>query len=301
MGTSRGLASPYLLLSLTSLVWSLNWIVGKAVVGTVSPLTLTFARWLVAVLAMLPFAWPQIRAHWPLIRKRWRWIAWVGFWGTGVHNAFAYVGLQYTTATNGLLLNSALPMMIVITGWAIYRDTITVRQALGVAASFGGVMAILTRGDIGALASLTLNRGDVIVVSGMIFWAIYTVLLRTKPAGLPPLAMLACCACVGLVLLAPMAAVEILVWGGGIELTPGAFAAILYVGLFPSFIGYVFWNRAVSEVGANVAGLFVHLMPVFGSLLAWLFLDERLHLFHLGGAVLIVAGIVLTSRGARLP
>jgi len=111
--------------------------------------------------------------------------------------------------------------------------------------------------------------------------------------------MLACCASVGLVLLAPMAAVEVAFWGGGIQLTPGAFAAMLYVGLFPSFIGYVFWNRAVSEVGSNVAGLFVHLMPVFGSLLAWLFLDERLYLFHLAGALLIIAGIVLTSRGGR--
>lgn len=299
MGVSRGIASPYLLLSVTSLFWSLNWVVGKAVVGTISPLTLTFVRWFIAVLAMLPFAWPQIRDNWPLIRRRWRWIAWVGFWGTGVHNAFAYVGLQYTTATNGLLLNSALPMMIVLTGWAIYRDTITLRQGIGVAASFAGVVAILTRGDLAALAGLTLNRGDVIVVAGMVFWAVYTVLLRTKPEGLPPLAMLACCASVGLVLLAPMAAVEVAFWGGGIQLTPGAFAAMLYVGLFPSFIGYVFWNRAVSEVGSNVAGLFVHLMPVFGSLLAWLFLDERLYLFHLAGALLIIAGIVLTSRGGR--
>lgn len=296
MGVSRGIASPYLLLTITSLFWSLNWVVGKAVVGTISPLTLTFARWLVAVLAMLPFAWPQIRDNWPLIRKRWRWIVWVGFWGTGVHNAFAYIGLQYTTATNGLLLNSALPMMIVLTGWAIYRDTITMRQALGVAASFAGVMAILTRGDIGALTALTLNRGDIIVVAGMIFWAVYTVLLRTKPAGLPPLAMLACCSSVGLMLLAPMAVVEVVFLGGGIHFTPGAFAAIVYVGLFPSFIGYVFWNRAVSEVGSNVSGLFVHLMPVFGSLLAWLFLDERLYQFHFAGAVLIVFGIVLTSR-----
>lgn len=301
MAVTRGIGSPYVLLTATSFFWSLNWVVGKAVVGTISPLTLTFVRWAIAVLAMLPFALPQIIEHWPIIRRRWKWIAWVGFWGTGVHNAFAYVGLQYTTATNGLLLNSALPMMIVLTGWAVYRDTITGRQAVGVAASFVGVLAILTRGDPATLATLTLNRGDVIVVAGMIFWAVYTVLLRTRPEGLPPLAMLACCASVGLVLLAPMAAVEILVWGGGIQLTPGAVAAMLYVGLFPSFIGYVFWGRAVSEVGSNIAGIFVHLMPVFGSFLAWLFLDERLQAFHLAGIALIVVGIVLTSRGGRPP
>src|SRR6478609_2924382 len=127
--------SPYLLLSLTSLFWSLNWVVGKALVGIVSPFALTFFRWLVAVAMMLPFAWPQIRSHWPTIRTHWKAIAWLGFWGTGLHNAFAYVGLQYTTATNGAILNSAIPILIILLGWLIYRETITRLQTLGVAIS----------------------------------------------------------------------------------------------------------------------------------------------------------------------
>src|SRR5687768_9809704 len=125
-------ASPYLLLSLTSLFWSLNWVIGKALVGVVSPLPLTFFRWLVAVAVMLPFASPQIRQHWPTIRANYKRIAWLGFWGTGLHNAFAYVGLQYTAATNGVILNSAIPILIILLGWAIYRDTITKMQAVGV-------------------------------------------------------------------------------------------------------------------------------------------------------------------------
>src|SRR5687767_2233160 len=101
-------ASPYLLLSLTALFWSLNWVIGRGIVGHVSPFALTFARWAVAVAVMMPFAWPMIRAHWPAIRRDWRAIAWLAFWGTGLHNAFAYVGLQYTTATNAVFLNSAI-------------------------------------------------------------------------------------------------------------------------------------------------------------------------------------------------
>lgn len=298
---SHGLASPYLLLSVTSLFWSLNWVIGKALVGTVSPLTLTFVRWVVAVTAMMPFAFPLIRAHWPVVRRHWKTIAWIGFWGTGLHNAFAYVGLHYTTATNGVILNSAIPVLIILTGWVLYRDTITRVQALGVAVSATGVLAILTRGDPAVIATLTLNRGDLILLAGMVFWAVYTVLLRTKPAELPGLALLACCGCVGVVLLAPLAAAELLLMGGSVRLTPGSVAAMLYVGIFPSFIGYVFWNRAVSEVGANVAGIFVHLMPAFGSLLAWLFLDERIEAFHLAGIALILGGISLTARGRRAP
>ena len=292
-------ASPYLLLSLTSLFWSLNWVIGRAIVGHVSPLALTFIRWLVAVAVMMPFAWPGIRRHWPIIRRHWKAIAWIGFWGTGLHNAFAYVGLQYTTATNGVILNSAIPVMIILLGWLIYRETISGRQAVGVTVSVVGILAIVCRGDPSVLATLSLNKGDLILLVGMAFWAAYTVLLRMKPEGLPGLTLLACCGCVGLMLLLPLAAFEMLFLDGRVELSAATISAMLYVGIFPSFVGYVFWNRGVAEVGPNVAGIFVHLMPAFGALLAWLFLDERIYLFHIVGIALILAGIALTTRGRK--
>jgi drug/metabolite transporter (DMT)-like permease len=292
-------AHPYLLLTCTVLTWSLNWVIGRAIVGHVSPLALTFARWVVAVTVMMPFAWPQIRAHWPLIRRHWKTIAWLGFWGTGLHNAFAYVGLQYTTATNGVILNSSIPIMIIVLGWAVYRDTITRLQGLGVAISVVGIMTIIVRGDPAVLATLSLNKGDLILLAGMVFWAAYTVFLRMKPAGLPGLAMLACCGCVGVALLLPLMLFELLFLGGHVEFTIPTVLAMLYVGIFPSFVGYVFWNKAVEQVGSNVAGIFVHLMPAFGALLAWIFLDERIQAFHLVGIALILAGITLTTRGRR--
>jgi drug/metabolite transporter (DMT)-like permease len=291
--------SPYLLLSLTALFWSLNWVIGRAIAGHVTPFALAYIRWVIALALMLPFAWPAIRAHRDVIRGHWKMIAWLGFWGTGLHNVFAYAGLQYTTATNGVILNSSVPIMIIVLGWLIYRDTITRVQSLGVAISLAGVMAILTRGDPSVLASLQLNKGDVIVVVGMVFWAAYTVFLRHRPVGLPGLALLACCAIVGVILLTPLFVVEMVFLGGRIELTPATIAAMLYVGIFPSFVGYVFWNRGVEKVGPNVAGIFMHLMPVFGSLLAWLFLGEQIRLFHIAGIALILLGITLTSRGRR--
>ena len=292
-------ASPYLLLSLTSLFWSLNWVIGRAIVGHVSPFTLACIRWIVAVAVMLPVAWPELRAHWPAVRRHWRTIVWLGFWGTGLHNVFAYYGLQYTTATNGAILNSSIPVMIIILGWLLYRDTITRVQAFGVAVSALGVFAILTRGDPTVLADMSLNKGDLIVLTGMVFWAAYTIFLRMKPRDLSGLAMLAACGCVGVTLLVPLAAFELLFLGGRVELTGATMAAMLYVGVFPSFVGYVFWNRAVAEVGSNVAGIFVHLMPAFVSLLAWMFLGERIYLFHIAGIALILAGITLTTRGKR--
>ena len=299
MAVSRGLASPYLLLGATAFIWSLNWVIGKALVGTISPLTLTFIRWVIAVLAMMPFAYPQIREHWPVVRREWKTIAWIAFWGTGLHNAFAYVGVHYTTATNGVILNSSIPVLIILTGWIVYRDTITRPQAVGVAISLAGVLAVLTGGNIGVLASLTLNRGDLIVLVGMVFWAVYTVLLRMRPKELPGLALLACCGTVGVLFLLPLCAAELLFLDGKVDVTPASVAAMLYVGIFPSFIGYVFWNRAVSEVGPNVAGIFIHLMPAFGSLLAWYFLGEQFEAFHLAGIALILAGVWLTAHGRQ--
>ena len=291
--------SPYLLLSLTSLFWSLNWVIGRAIVGHVTPLTLTFIRWVVAVTVMMPFAWPQIRAHWPVVRRNWKVIAWLGFWGTGLHNAFAYVGLQYTTATNGVILNSSIPIMIILLGWAIYRETITRMQAMGMGISLVGILAIVSRGDPAVLAHLEMNKGDLIVLFGMVFWAAYTVILRLKPAGLPGLALLACCGVVGVALLFPLMLFEMAFLDGRAEFTAATVAAMLYVGIFPSFVGYIFWNRGVAEVGPTVAGIFVHLMPAFGALLAWIFLDERIHAFHIVGIALILAGIALTTRGHR--
>jgi drug/metabolite transporter (DMT)-like permease len=292
-------ASPYLLLSLTSLFWSLNWVIGRGMVGHVSPIALTFARWTIAVAVMMPFAWPQIRAHWPTIRGNWKTIAWLAFWGTGLHNAFAYVGLQYTTATNGVILNSSIPVMIIVLGWIIYRETITRLQAVGVVISLTGILAIISRGEPSLLAQLSLNKGDLIVIVGMVFWAAYTVFLRMKPAGLPGLALLACCGSLGVLFLLPLLAFEMLFLDGRVELTPATIGAMLYIGTFPSFIGYIFWNRGVAEVGPNVAGIFVHLMPAFGALLAWLFLGERIQAYHLVGIALILAGIALTTRGHR--
>lgn len=226
-------------------------------------------------------------------------MVWLAFWGTGLHNVFAYAGLQYTTATNGVILTSSVPVMIIVLAWLVYRETITRVQSLGVVVSLAGVLAILTRGDPAVLAELSLNKGDVIILVGMLFWAAYTVFLRRKPADLSGLALLAACGAIGTLIMLPLFLAEMLFMGGRIELTPATAAAMIYVGIFPTFVGYVFWNRAVAEVGSNVAGIFMHLMPVFGSLLAWMFLGEHIRLFHIAGIALILAGIALTTRGRR--
>ena len=289
--------SPYLLLSLTALFWSGNWVIGRAFVsdGQIPPVALAWWRWTIALVIMMPFALPQVLRHRAALWQHRKMVLALGLIGTGFHNLLSYIGLQYTTATNGVMLNSAIPVLIILLGVLLFRQRVSSKQLLGVAVSLAGVLTILTKGHPEALATLQFNRGDLIVLGSMMLWALYTLLLKWRPDGVPGLALLAVCASIGLIGMTPVYGWEI-ASGKSIQWSFGAAAALLYLGLFPSFVGYIFWNRGVEEVGANVAGLFVHLMPVFGSLLAWLFLGERMFWFHLFGIAFIFAGIFLTTR-----
>jgi len=296
----RAWHAPFLLLTLTALFWSGNWIIGRATVGEVPPIALAWWRWVLAVFFMLPLALPQIRACWPAIRRDWKKLVGFGILGTGYHNMFSYLGLQYTTATNGVMLNSAIPVFIMILGVLFFGQKLRWLQVTGVVISLAGVLAILSRGDVGVLAHLQLNIGDIILLASMVQWAYYTLALKWKPADIPALAFLCVCATVGVIAMTP-AYVIAGAMGQEIRWSGSVVAALLYVGIVPSFIGYIFWNRGVELAGAEVAGMFIHLMPVFGSVLAWLFLSERLHLFHLVGIALILAGIFVAARKAPAP
>ena len=292
--------SPYLLLSLTALFWSGNWVIGRAFVSDaqIPPIALAWWRWAIAVSLMMPFALPQIRSHWATIWRHRKIMSLLAMLGMGFHNLLSYVGLQFTTATNGVLLNSATPVMIILIGVVFFKRRVPAIQMVGVAISLVGVMTILTKGQLELLTTVQFNRGDLIVLASMLLWALYTLTLKWRPQGLPGIALLAVCGLIGLLGMTPVYVWEI-ASGKSIQWTWGAAAALLYLGIFPSVIGYVFWNRGVEEVGPSVAGLFMYLMPVFGSLLAWLFLGERLFWFHLVGIAFIFAGIYLTTRTAN--
>jgi len=289
--------SPYLLLTLTPFFWSCNVIVGRGLHEDVPPVAMTFFRWLLAILILAPFALPHVRRQWPIVRSSWRVLLPLGVTGIGMHNMLAYIGLNYTTATNVVILNSFIPIMIMILAWVILRERLTPFQTLGVLLSLTGVLTILSRGALSTLIELRLNVGDLIVILAMAMWSLYTICLRWRPAALHPLALLFVLACIGGLAVLPLYVGEAL-FGRQTVWSWTSFAALCGVALFSSVLAYIFWNRGVAEVGPSVAGLFVHLMPVFGVLLAWMFLGERLEAFHVFGIALILTGIYVTSRRA---
>jgi drug/metabolite transporter (DMT)-like permease len=287
-------ASPYLLLTLANLFWAGNWIVGRGMRTEVPPIALSFWRWVIALACLLPLAWPYLKRDRALLLANWRWLAVLGILGTCLYNALTYVGLQQTEAINGLLLNSFIPIVIVALAWAFQGKRLHGIEALGIAASFLGVMTIVARGDPHTLLRLTLNIGDIWILLSVVAWAAYTLLLPKRPAA-HPLAFLFAIAAIGVSATLPFYLLE-LAAGHHIQPSPGAWAAIVYAGIFPAFLGFIFWNKGVEAVGASRAGLFIHLMPAFGILLAGLFLGERLLNFHFIGIALIFGGIYLTTR-----
>jgi drug/metabolite transporter (DMT)-like permease len=292
--------SPYLLLTLTPFFWACNWIIGRGLSTSIPPMAMTFYRWFFAILILAPFAWPHVKRDWPIMWKNRRVMLLLGIVGVGSHNALAYLGLNFTTATNGVILNSFSPVMIIALSWVFLRQRLSPIQLAGVAVSLSGVLAILSRGSLETLATLTLNRGDLFIILSMLLWSTYTICLRWRPAGLNMLSFLFVIACIGDSMIFPLYLGETAL-GFEASFTAVSVAALVGVALFSSVLAYIFWNRGVEEVGASVAGLFVHLMPVFGTILAWIFLDERLRTFHLAGIALILMGIYITSRKATPP
>jgi drug/metabolite transporter (DMT)-like permease len=290
--------SPRFLLVLAALFWGGHWVVARAVYTESTPFALSFWRWLTAACVLAPFAIRPFIADLPKVRAQWKWIALFSLCGTGIYNGIGYIGIQYTTATNALLIQSVTPALIPILAFLLMRERIGPAAIAGVALSMAGVIAIACKLDADALLGLQLNPGDLWLLVNVSMWALYTIWLRLKPQGLHPLTFLFSIMVTGVVQLIPFYAWE-LAAGGGVRFTTTAVLGILYLGIFPATLNYLMWNKAVAEIGAARAGPYLYLVPVFGITMAYLILGERLHLYHLVGVVLIFAGIWLASKDRR--
>jgi drug/metabolite transporter (DMT)-like permease len=293
------LDNPWLLLVLAVLFWSGNWVVGRGFRGDVPPVALAFWRWMIALACVLPFAWPHRAQAWPALRAHWLILLALGLLGITGYNTLAYLGLQTTTATNGVLLNAFIPIVIIGLSCAFLGKRLQALQSLGVSVSLAGVAVIVAHGELARLATLSFNTGDLWIMLSVLVWAAYTLLLQRRPSHLAPMLLLALLTAIGILGLLPFYLWE-LSQTRFIHASLPALAGIAYTGVFPAFLGYVFWNRAVAQVGAATAGLFIHLMPVATPLLSALFLDELPQRYHFVGMALIISGIFLSTRPTKL-
>ena len=298
MSRSSRLLPIGLLALLPPLFWAGNFVLARALHAEIPPIALSFWRWAGALVILLPFTWRTLWQQRKTLRRHWPMLALLAVLGVTNYNTFAYLGLQDTTATNAVLLSSVTPVLIVALSFVLLGLRVRVGQLGGILISLVGVVIIATEGRPQVLAALTLNRGDLWILSASLDWALYSVCLRWRPAELAPETFLAAIIILGLVPLAGLYAWDVAA-GHRFALNLANLSAIGYVALFPSVLAYLFWNRAVTEMGANRTGHYMHLMPAFGAMLAVLLLGERLHGFHLIGALLIAGGIVLATTIGR--
>jgi drug/metabolite transporter (DMT)-like permease len=258
------------------------------------PVALTFWRWAVAALLLAPLALPRLGGQAALLRRHWRVLFLLSLTGVALFQALIYTGLRYTPSVNGVMMNSASPLFIVLVAWLVDRETVTVRQLVGMAVSFAGILVIVNRGDLATFRQFNVNPGDLIVLTAMPVWGVYCVLLRRRPAELDPLALVFVISLIGAALLAPFYGVEAWLFTTP-ALTWYAVASVLYIACFASIGAYLCWNRGVELVGPNKAGFTIHLLPAFGTLLAVALLGEHVHAFHAVGIATILAGVWLAT------
>lgn len=285
---------PRLLLALCALFWAGNFVLARAMHESIPPFALAFWRWALASALVLPFVWQPLVQQWPLLRANLLRMLILALLGVSGFNTFVYLGLQTTTATNGVLLQSTMPVQILLLNWLLFRSAFSAVELGAILLSMSGVAIIISGGEPMRLFTGDWVLGDLWLLAAALIWALYSVLLRWRQGDLDPRAFLGFTLLAGTVVLVPFFLIETFTgpspqWGLPTVLT------VAYVAVFPSALAYLFWNRGVEAVGANKAGHFVHLMPVFGVLMAVVFLGEEVGWFHAAGVLLVAGGIGLTS------
>jgi drug/metabolite transporter (DMT)-like permease len=287
-------SNPYVLLALAGLLWSGNHIAGRAVVGQAPPLLLSSARWFIGALVIYPFARAHLAHDWPSIRGGWKIVLALSLSGGAVFSALQYVGLQWTTALNVSVFNSFSPVMMVAAGALFFRDRLAPVQMLGIMTSLTGVLVIVAEGEAARLSALSFNVGDLISLFNMTVWAVYSACLRLRPpmhwtSFTFVLAVVAAFATL------PFAVAEYI---AGYRFQPSllSFAVVAYVSVMSGILAFAAWNRGIEMIGSSRGGVFLHLIPIYGAILATTLLGEQLRLFHIAGFVLILAGLYLAVR-----
>ena len=287
-------ARPVWLLWLPPAFWAGNLVLGRALGPVFPPVSLAVGRWVVALAVLTPFVWRQAWRERHLLARHWTLIAACGAFGIAGYNALGYVALQTVPAASVAFLNSTLPLMVPLVAVVLGGERITWKAVVGIAISFIGVAWIVARGDMANLAALRFEGAEPLVLLAVANYAVYSVLLRRKPAAIGPLVFLAATMAAGLLVLMPFWAFE-LARGARIPTDRASIGAVLYIGVFASLFAFILWSRCVATLGATVTGVSFHLVALFTALLAFLVLGEPVRTFHIAGIGLILLGFFFTT------
>ena len=284
----------YAYLIIATLCWGGNAVVGKLAVGHVSPMMLTMWRWIFACAIIFAISLPQLKRDWPVARKHLPLLIFLGAVGYTLFNALLYNAVHYTSAINVTIEQAGIPFLIFLANFVFFRIRVSMAQVLGFSLTLIGVALTVSHGDLTTLLSLTVNFGDALMLIAVIAYAAYTIVLRWRPP-VDWRTLMAIPALVALICTFPLVIWE---YSAGTMMWPDAsgWTAALYTGLFASLVAQIFYIQGIGHIGANRAGLFINLVPVFGTLLSVLIIGEQLQLFHVLALVLALGGIAIAER-----
>ena len=279
-----------------TLFWSGNFMVGKfAFLENIPPLSLVFYRWSLVWIILLPFTYKEIIKYKDTIFNNLPLLFFLGFTSVGLFNSFTYLSLIHTQVINSTLFNTAIPAVIILLCFLFKIEKTNKFQILGLIISVLGILSIITKLDIKIFLSLNFNKGDIIMIGGVITWGIYSTLLKKKKFTLPLLTLVHVICTFGLICVFPQFFYEFS-QGQFIQFNTNLFYILIFLALFPSIGSYYCWAGAVSIIGANRAGIFLSLIPLFSTIMAIAFYKEQFQFFHLIGAVLIIIGLFLSNK-----
>ena len=289
----------YILLTLTALFWSGNFIVGKAAsIYEIPPFSLNFYRWLFAFIILLPFTFKEIFEKKKYILENIGFFIILGITSITVFNSIVYYSLYHTQVISGVLMISTIPVWIMFIASLLKIERTNIFQIIGVVLSLTGVICIITKADIELIKNLDFNKGDLSMVVAMFSWAIYSALLKKRTYQFSQIALLEVIIICGLIFLVPVYFIEMSL-GYKIVLEIPFILTLSYVVLFPGIIAFLFWIKGIAFIGANRAGVFLHLMPIFGAIMAIVIFKEKFMLYHFLGAIFIIVGIILSNRSKQ--
>ena len=289
----------YLLLFLTTLFWSGNFIVGKAAsFYEIPPFSLNFYRWLFAWLILFPFTFKELIKKKDYIFNNIGFFIILGITSITIFNSIVYYSLNFTQVISGVLMISTIPVMIIFISSLLKIEKTNIFQILGVILSLVGVLFIITKADVELLKNLDFNKGDLTMVIAMLSWATYSALLKKKKYELTQISLLQVVITFGLLFLVPIYFIEMYL-GYEIKLGKPFYLTLTYVVLFPGLASFFFWIKGISIIGANRSGIFLHLMPIFGAIMAMIIFDEKFMFYHFLGAIFIFMGIILSNKKAH--
>ncbi|MDC0205347.1 DMT family transporter [Pelagibacteraceae bacterium] len=289
----------YIFLLLATLFWSGNFIVGKAAsIFEIPPFTLNFYRWTFAWLILAPFTLKEIFKKKDYILQNIKLILVLGITSITVFNSIVYYSLNFTQVISGVLMISTIPVMIIFFSWIFKIEKTNIYQIMGVIFSLLGVAIIVTKADFNILINLNFNKGDLWMVIAMFSWAMYSALLRKKKFELSQISLLEVIISAGLILLLPAYLIEMSL-GFKLNINLPFILTLSYVVLFPGLASFICWIKGISLIGSNRSGIFLHLMPIFSTMLAIIIFNEKFMNFHLYGATFIISGIFLSSKKVK--